>query len=490
MANRKTHWLRTTLLILAGCAVIGLILSAVLYARDHNRTYASATLSFSFDGAAEGLAPNGYAFDINDISDEEVITQALEDAGMSGQYEIEDIQANLSAQGIFPEDLIYQLTHYDSITDASSNSTLLLSNYNPTSFSVVLYNDFDPTISQGQLTALLQSIVSSYRAYFAQTYRMAAIDSIDLTAIEDYDYFQQIELLQFRLQQAAGYADSLTSMDATLALHGKGFSDMSLKFNNLISSDLSNLTAIMTMNTLSKDLERLENQYHFEIQELQNQVEIQTQRLENLDILITTYGKSGIIYLSTSDNLSKVDNQSSKVYDNLVDLRNQVSDGIASLNAKIATYENKLAELSGNETLTAEESGEALEDIAAALQEETSDAEAAETALSVEDTIISEATDEQKAMILEAGIQLLTQRANAAADELNELIQSYNEQEINDLTVSWYGIRYKAPSVFSGAFIKQAVKTAGPIMALGFMAALILIIRSRRKDQKRQKRHV
>ena len=150
--------------------------------------------------------------------------------------------------------------------------------------------------------------------------------------MKDYDYFQQLEILRFNIAQAADYADELAEMDPSLQLNAKGFSDLSLQFNNMINSDLSRLNATMTMNAVSKDLERLKGQYRFEIQDLQDQVKIQTDLMSNMDLLISTYGKSGIIYLSTTDALTKVDRESSKIYDSLVDLRNEVSAGISDLN--------------------------------------------------------------------------------------------------------------------------------------------------------------
>ena len=66
--------------------------------RDHNRTSVSATLSFTFDGAQNGVAPNGYAFDANEILSEEILTEALENAGLSGRYTVEDIVPDLAVQ--------------------------------------------------------------------------------------------------------------------------------------------------------------------------------------------------------------------------------------------------------------------------------------------------------------------------------------------------------------------------------------------------------
>ncbi len=56
---KKTHWLRNTLIVLVICGLIGTILAAVLFGKENNRTYAASSIQFSFDGSAEGKAPNG-----------------------------------------------------------------------------------------------------------------------------------------------------------------------------------------------------------------------------------------------------------------------------------------------------------------------------------------------------------------------------------------------------------------------------------------------
>ena len=51
MKNEKRKpWLRTTILVLAGCAVLGLILSAVLFLRNPGSTYAVSRMELTFDG--------------------------------------------------------------------------------------------------------------------------------------------------------------------------------------------------------------------------------------------------------------------------------------------------------------------------------------------------------------------------------------------------------------------------------------------------------
>ena len=530
---RKTHWLRKTVLVLAACAVIGLILSVILFKKDNNRTYVTSNLSFTFDGAQEGLAPNGYAFDINEISSEEVVTQALRNAGMDSRYTAEDVIPCIEVQGVFPEDLVQEMTKYNSVTDSSSSQNLTLTEYHPTVFAVSLYQDFDESISKADLTKLLTELLASYRSWFARTYAMGSIEGVGSDTLKDYDYFQQLEILRVALQQASDYAAQMAEKEPGFLLNGKGFNDVSLQFANMATSDLARLNATMTMNSLSKDLDRLKERYAFEIKELQSRVDIQTNLSKDLDDLLTTYAKSGVIYLSTSETLNKVDNQSSTVYDKLADVRREVTDGIGSLNKDITSYKNQLIEMGGEDLLegikTESTSTDASVNNASASNENTADSASddkaevdtddndsdAENASSESTETVSEdeeaapedvetnpededsdslnyaykepLSDEQRAAkeaVLQASINRLLEKHNTAIGTLDEMIKSLNSENINELTVHYSSARYKAPSIISGSFIKLAVLTCGPICAIGFIAALVLIIISRLKEKK------
>ena len=101
---KKTHWLRNTLIVLIICGLIGTVLAAVLYHTEDNRTYASARILFSFDGAAEGKAPNGYAFDLSGLASDEVLNKALEASELTGNYTAEQLRENRSTHCPTAED--------------------------------------------------------------------------------------------------------------------------------------------------------------------------------------------------------------------------------------------------------------------------------------------------------------------------------------------------------------------------------------------------
>ena len=98
--GKKIHWFRTILIVLVACGVAGIILAAVLFNVNPERTFVSATIQLSFEGAAEGKAPNGYPFDLSGITSDEVLETALGASGMSGVYTPEQVRKNIKVTGI------------------------------------------------------------------------------------------------------------------------------------------------------------------------------------------------------------------------------------------------------------------------------------------------------------------------------------------------------------------------------------------------------
>ena len=85
---------------------------------------------------------------------------------------------------------------------------------------------------------------------------------------------------------------------------------------------------------------------------------------------------------------------------------------------------------------------------------------------------------------VEKKIAALIAKKNGITDEFLAMMDGYTAQEINERTVLTTAAKYNTPRILSGAFIMKALKTAGPICALGFIVCLVLIIVSRRKEEK------
>ena len=489
MSVKKTHWLRTTIIVLVICGIAGLALTSVLFFKNPDPTYASATLEFTFDGAANGIAPNGHAFDVSDIASEEVLTAALKEASLEGTYTADQLRDSLVARGVYPEDMAEKVKSYESLLNFTANRETSVGDFHPTTFDIALYDSFDPAISQGNLEKLIKGITAAYRAYFNTAYANGLEPENLLFTLENYDYPQQLTILQGHYESMAGYAAEMYERKPAFRLNSAGFNDISVRLNNLINSDITRLNADLTMNALTRDTARLLTQYQFEIHDLGIRLDKQTQRLKKLDALVDAYDKNEILYLSTSDSLTKIDGNSSETYDALINERKSVADGITDINSQIATYQLKLSDL-----LKDNQSSSKV--VATATAAPTAEGESVVTAEEVEqmteEEIAAAAAEAERlakaqTSALEKNIAALVEKGNGIIADFKAMLTAYNDQEINDLTVNVIKYDYEAPRVLSGAFIKKAIKVAGPICAIGFMLCMVLIVISRRKEEKRGK---
>ena len=459
---KKTHWLRNTLIVLIICGLAGTVLAAILFNGENNRTYAASSIQFAFEGSAEGKAPNGYPFDLNGFTTDEVLNTALEASGLTGTYTAEQLRENLTVTGVYPEKIAEQMTKYVSLLDANADNAAAVTDYHPTQFSVTLYNDFDKNISSSKLSELMGNILTAYRAYFAKTYAASLDQANPISDLPEYDYAQQMEAISESVSQQIRYAEEMKELAKDFRMNGKGFGDIVTRYQNL-QSDINRLNATITMNAVSKDRTRLQKRYEMEIRELQIQLDSLTEELKQIEAQVNSYDKDGIIYVSANGSLSRVGSSSTQTYDKLVETRKKVSDKIAETNAKITLYQARLDDMTG----AAAKTQKAGEDEDASAVEQLNRKELEELRKSVEEKIST-----------------LVTKKDAIVSDFAAMLDAYSAQEINERTVSTTAVRYKAPSLISGEFIKKVLKTAGPICAVGFMVCMVLLIRSRRKEEK------
>lgn len=482
---KKTHWLRNTLIVLIVCGILGTILAAILLNDGTIRTAATAEIEFSFNGAADGIAPNGNRFDINGIYKDEVLNTALEKAGMTDRYTAAMLREQIVVTGIYPEDIVKQMMNYESVLDFNSSRKMTISRYHPTQYHVSLFNDFDSKISQNDLEALLTAIMESYRSSFTREYATVTSNVQSEYELDEFDYPQQLTILTAEIRESAAYAQEMFVKEPTLRYNGYAFNDIAVRLNNLIAGDIGNLSAEITMNALTKNTARLVTQYQYEIQTLNHELERQRERLKNVDALLASYEKNEIIYLSTTDSLTKIDGNSSETYDSLVEERKNVADGITDINTQINEYQMMLNDLLKEKNETAE--AQSTTQTEGTTTEELTEGNG--TDLLTQEEIEQAAKEAEEAAAkqtaaLEKNIAALEEKRVAIMRDFESILNAYNEQNLNDLTVNVGKYDYYAPKILSGAFIKKVIKTAGPFCAIGFMVCMVLLIRSRRKEEK------
>ena len=458
----KHNYIRTVIITLIFCGVIGTGIAAYLFIQNHEPATATANIEFTFNGASDSLAPNTMRFTPEEIRSEAILQKALTSAGLEGKYTPEQLRANLTVSGVYPEDFLDQVKHFRSLLDFQSSSGNTLSSYHPSLFRVVLNNTFDSSITSATQSALLEAIMTAYTASFAEKYGFTLDTTFydELFASTDIDFIQQLEFIDREIETLVSYARNMADLSPDLKIDGRGFNDIVLRFQNLSDSLVAQLKSNLQVNALAKKPQRLLNQYEFSLQHLLVQLEVQKQHLENLDKLIASFERNGTIYLTADTTNAVLDGNSSYTYDTLVKIRNEQAEKISSTSSQAAVYRKWIDPFTRDRQDESPDSAEALlslEDVA-------------------ETTEAVEGISESQTAAFQAQVDAIHDVLKQIIADFKTLLTAFNEKNINPGTVTVSAVKYDAPSLFSLSFVKQAVKTSIPVCAVGFIFCLIILL--------------
>ena len=297
---------------------------------------------------------------------------------------------------------------------------------------------------------------------------------------------------------------------------------------NLADNEIPRLQAMVVMGGLSRDAERLLIQYEYEIEDLCIRLKHQSNRLKEVEQLLASYEKNDILYISSGEELTRIDGNSSQTYDALVAEKREVADRITDIRSDISERLLSMKDILDDdevyseyfdkvyavlvEQVGAEESQQLISDTGLddpeadtdnggdnpeENSEENSDREDSDAednpdaeALPDENTTASilhkgrENNAEQLAA-LEAEIKALEEKITAVESDFNNMLAACNEQQLNDGTVSISETQLVSRKLISGAFIKTGIKCAGPFVSIGIMVCVIMVLLDSKKKEKK-----
>lgn len=355
-AMRKRKKLYYYFLILAVCIgiCVGLLITGVQYLAGKN-SYASAVVSFHYQGIEDGLDPNGASFDINKIKSPAVIDAALTSLGIT-DMSTEDIRQNIVIEGVIPEDAIERITVINQMAekDATSYEKILDVNYFPSQYVVYLYRN--RYLSSSETTEVLNAILDSYRDYFMDTYANAEVLSVtsNLINYEEYDYLEAIDMLQSQIDIMLSYVSERRDQapDFRSSTTGLAFGDIETSLRAVEDIELSSLASYVENLTLTKDKERMQEYFDYKIRKYNMKLsELQTQ-LATVENTISTYVKDPVVIVSSQESTQEI-TQKNEYYDKLIEQKLSLNKQIASVNTKLnETYSmlNRMNEVTSKNT--------------------------------------------------------------------------------------------------------------------------------------------
>ena len=301
------------------------------------KSYASAVITFSFDGLDEGLDPNGGLFDVSKIKSTTVIADALKQLGWE-EKNIEEIRANMELEGTIPAEVKQKIAVINTVSeDAAEYYTNIEDlDFFPSQYTVTLKKC--KGVSGKETRELLDAILSSYRTYFMENYAdVAALGTATAVLdVESYDYMQAADVLENEINVMQKYVDAKKeeAPDFRANSTGMSFGDLSRSIEMIKQVDLNYFSSFVQSNCLSKDAGTQIDYYNYQIQQYNLKIQELQSQLSDVEKTIREYEKDPIIVMSNQESVTETV-QKNEYYDTLLAKKLQLNGEISELNTKI-----------------------------------------------------------------------------------------------------------------------------------------------------------
>ncbi len=453
--KNKHIWI--PLFVFIGAGVVSLITSIIDYkVVNPALAYSSQSIQFNYDGASDGLDPDGHSFDPIGFLSDDVIEDALAKSNLD--ISVDDVRPYIAMENIVPQNLLKELTSYEKIlvTDEKNgdNRPISSKDYHPVRYRFIVYQN--KMMSKGKLNEFVANIVDEYNATFYETYKKSFTQNTydDLFDLDGYDYIYQSQIYAARINVLMSYASSIQAEheDFVVNVNGvdKKFTDLVLKGQQLIGTDSSKINNIIILNALSKDVGRLKDYYTFLLENLNyDKVKYTKDYNAVTNQLIgdpadpdDDYKINPTVYVGTGENVIQVQDNTASTYNTLLNKQISLANTITGIDKTIADYQDILDKLN-----------------------------AAVPGTTAEETV--------KTMITNLG------KDYQDLDALFQvLVDAYNEKYVKEGVTSKTAVRYNSASILSGSFIVHTVKVAAPIMLATMLGiAIFYLVRTIRKEK-------
>ena len=449
------------LFVFLGAGLVSLIASVVDYkAVNPALAYSSQIIQFNFNGASDGVDPNGNRFDPVGFLSDELIEKALQKSNLNNT--VEEVRPYIAMENVVPNNILKEVNSYEKMLSTDSDNggrTVTSKDYHPVRYRFVVYEN--KMMSKGALNTFVTNITDEYNDMFYETYKKTFVQDTleDLINIENFDYIYQNQIYTSRLQILMDYAKSVHAehKDFVADVDGeeKSFNDVIMKADYLIKTDALKIDNIIILNALSTDVDRLKDYYNYLLEKLSYDKAKQTTDYNAITKQLIgenqedteeghkdDYKINPTVYVGTGENVIKVEDDTALTYNNLLSRQISLANSITAIDKTRADYHDILDKLN-----------------------------AAVPGSDAETTV--------KNMI---------SKLDADYQELDALFQKllakYNEKYVKEGVVAKSSVRYTSNSIFSTSFITRAIKIAAPIMLTTMLGiAIFYLVRAVRKEK-------
>lgn len=351
-------------------AIIGAIVTVSIYFGTKTNYYHNAIV-YNYDGISEGKKPNGAEFNKNDIISANVLTKAIEEAGLSSKVNANQLLSVVSVEELYSEKTLNQLQSLQGLVDkdpeAQAKLDKLLKESNPDTYQILYYDSTNKlNLSEGEINNLLSSISSVYIKEFNNKYfKPVQLTSLNVNTLfnSDMSIKEEVEYIDVYNIVIANINNNIKTLNALYAKFPnyvdsnlKSFKDLAVKLEEtkylvfskfqdyIINKNIyKNPTLVKT--TLQNEIDRLDR----EITSLTNQIGLYETNLNNYKeyFNVTTPSVPGSITIdptTIANNISRLEKEQMELMEkkeNLSNLKAETQKALTNIGSSSATTEEK-----------------------------------------------------------------------------------------------------------------------------------------------------
>lgn len=251
------------------------------YANNNQKYTAYAIIRFTDENITQGLNPDGTKFDAGEIYSSPVISQAMENLGVSGPLNI--IRSRCSVDGIISDE---QQAINDALTKKGEPVTYVPDTYR---VSLVVNGNYGASYARNVLDAILQSYCTYYTEKYVEQ-KLSLNPSANL-ASSGYDYFECVRILEDDTEAMLKYLVTKKDVysDFRSSKTGYSFVDLYNIYNRFSGYTVPALYAKVLDGPQVRDGELLMNYLANEISSSEQTEQLKTEQLEKLKKVIDNF---------------------------------------------------------------------------------------------------------------------------------------------------------------------------------------------------------
>ncbi|MBE7015915.1 MAG: hypothetical protein E7417_03745 [Ruminococcaceae bacterium] len=286
---------RKTLIYIAVAAIFGALLMTVYHWMSVSYIN-TMVITLNYEGAKEGLNPDGSRFKISEIKSDEVLNAAIEKAE-DDSLSVEKIKDRIFVDSKMPLSAIEKTS--SSISQGSIYS------YTPTEFDIYYSqkNKLKPNKSLDVLSALSEA----YKEYFMAKYceKNVILDFDSDADLSQYDYYEIQQVLEDKINSMINHLANHQSENSTFRSKKTGytFKNLTNMLINLRDQDLAKLKAYIVQNQISRDTARFISKQDYLIDKDTQQYDTNMQASDITNSALSIYDPyiTGVTFIPSID---------------------------------------------------------------------------------------------------------------------------------------------------------------------------------------------